>query len=717
MNRRTFLTSTAGALGLLSLGGSRSAAAASAGAEAESLPENQLTPQMRAIHPKRIGYHHPGLLTDLGVGLWGWPMPMDFNGDGLMDLIVTSSGTPYNGVYFFENSGEFDPQTKQPIFKAGVRLGKAVDSPRVSYVGGKPVVATPGFLYPDFLNTAFDRPVKIAAPSAQEIHPTGSVGQTVHWNGAIRSSQWHFIDYHGRGVLDLIVGIDDWSDYNWDGAFHGTDASAFDEHGKWKYGPLHGYLYLLRNTGTTEAPVYAAPERILAGNAPIDGYGRPCPCFGDFRGTGKLDIICGEFLDGFTFFENVGTRTAPRYAAGRRLQLAGAKLTMDLCMIAPAAVDFRGSGHLDLLVGDEDGRIAMIEHTGRVVDGMPQFLAPRYLKQHADEVKFGALSAPSAYDLDGDGNEDLIVGNSAGYIGFIRNLGGSPPRWAAPVYLAGGDDIIRIQAGYNGDCQGPSETKWGYTNVCVADWDGDGLPDILCSDVWGKVYWYRNVGNKTAPRFAPAEALTVEWDGPTPKPAWNWWNPQGKELVTQWRCTPCVIDWNQDGLADLVMLDHEGYLALFERRKGPDGKLQLLPGKRVFWGETCSAYDQSGRPLNQVGGPLRLNASHGGASGRRTYCFTDWTGSGQLDLLVNSVNVSLLRGLGRNAAGHWVFRDEGPISGERLAGHSTAPTIVHWNGSQRGSLLFGAEDGFLYHVDKPAPVNGPAVPGAVPPAT
>ena len=32
-------------------------------------------------------------------------------------------------------------------------------------------------------------------------------------------------------------------------------------------------------------------------------------------------LICGEFLDGFTFYENIGTRTQPKYAAGRRLTL------------------------------------------------------------------------------------------------------------------------------------------------------------------------------------------------------------------------------------------------------------------------------------------------------------------------------------------------------------------------------------------------------------
>jgi hypothetical protein len=41
-------------------------------------------------------------------------------------------------------------------------------------------------------------------------------------------------------------------------------------------------------------------------------------------------------------------------------------------------------------------------------------------------VKFGALATPYAFDWDGDGDDDLIVGNSAGYIAFIENLGATP---------------------------------------------------------------------------------------------------------------------------------------------------------------------------------------------------------------------------------------------------------------------------------------------------
>lgn len=650
-----------------------------------------------AAELQRIKFNHPGLIVDVGVGLWAWPLPMDYNGDGLMDLLVASSGKPYNGVYFFENTGITDPENGLPLMKAGVRLGKALNAAQVSFVDDKPVVTTAGRVFPDFLRTTLDRSKKIPAPPVSEILSSSTSNRTKPGIDGIRSSQWRFADYDGDGRHDLIVGIDYWGDYRW-GSSRGTAVPAFDDQGHWKFGPLRGYVYWLRNTGSNAAPKYAAPVQLTtADNQPIDVYGLPSPSFADFRGAGKLDLICGEFIDGFTYFENIGTRTNPKYAPGRALAIGGVPLKMDLCMITPVACDFNGDGLPDLVVGQEDGRVALLENTGKVVDGMPQFLPPRFFRQQAAEVKFGALSAPSAYDLDGDGNEDLVVGNSAGYIGFIKNLGGTQPRWAAPVYLAAGGETIRIQAGYNGDCQGPSESKWGYTNVCVADWDLDGLGDIMCSDVWGKVYWYRNVGSRTKPLFAESAPINVEWPGQAPKPAWNWWNPSEKELVIAWRCTPYVIDWNKDGLPDLVTLDHEGYLALFERRKGADGKLELLPGKRVFRGEGISAYDSQARPLNQESGLLQLNASLGGASGRRTFCFTDWDGDGVLDLMVNSVNINFLRGLGQNKAGEWVFKDMGPLHPQQiLAGHSTAPTIVRWSNRKEGDLLFGAEDGFLY---------------------
>jgi hypothetical protein len=268
--------------------------------------------------------------------------------------------------------------------------------------------------------------------------------------------------------------------------------------------------------------------------------------------------------------------------------------------------------------------------------------------------------------------------------------------------LSAGGAVIREQAGANGSIQGPAEAKWGYSIFSVADWNGDSLPDIITNGIWGKIVWYENIGTRTAPKLAAGRPVELQPGATSPKPVWNWWTPHGRELVTQWRTTPQVIDWNRDGLADLVMLDHEGYLALYERGRAADGTLSLRPAQRVFWGDRVSSYNSNGQPTNQESGLLRLNDGAAGKSGRRTFCVTDWDGDGQLDLLVNSnPNVNWLRGRGPDAQGRYVFHDEGPVSTHPLAGHATKPTTIDLSGTGRRDLLVGAEDGFLYLLPHP----------------
>src|SRR5690606_38419364 len=122
---------------------------------------------------------------------------------------------------------------------------------------------------------------------------------------------------------------------------------------------------------------------------------------------------------------------------------------------------------------------------------------PIYFKQKPDNVKFGALATPVGEDWDSDGDDDIISGNSAGYIAFIENLGLSngSPKWAPPKLLKSNGNTIRIQAGSNGSIQGPAESKWGYTTLSVADWDHDGLVDLVINSIWGKVVWYKNIGS------------------------------------------------------------------------------------------------------------------------------------------------------------------------------------------------------------------------------
>lgn len=334
---------------------------------------------------------------------------------------------------------------------------------------------------------------------------------------------------------------------------------------------------------------------------------------------------------------------------------------------------------------------------------MPVFQSPVYFKQQAEHVKFGALATPYSVDWDDDGDEDIITGNTAGYIGFIENMGtfNGMPRWAAPVLLEAGGKVIRIQAGYNGSIQGPAEAKWGYTTLSVADWDGDGLKDIIVNSIWGKVQWFKNMGTKGAPRLSAVQDVKIDWQGTVPgQPKWNWWKAGKDQLATQWRTTPCAVDWNGDGLMDLVMLDHEGYLAYFERFINSKGERMLKPGQRIFYGNRSSGFDAKHQVVVNEPGPLRLNVKDYGASGRVKLTIADWNNDGKPDIILNSLNASVLINRGERD-GKVYFEEKGQVSDKVLAGHTTSPAIISWgNSTDHPGLLIGAEDGHFYFLEK-----------------
>jgi predicted neuraminidase len=585
-----------------------------------------------------LRYQQPDLVVDLGVGLWAWPLPLDYDNDGDLDLLVACPDKPSNGIYYFENPSQ-DRQNLSPIFLPAVRVAAAGHNFQISDVNGQPRILKPGFEFPRDPATGhfnFDKPQRVYAQT--NVHPRD-----------VRANMWRYVDYDGDGDHDLIVGVGDWTDYGWD--------HASDQQGTWRNGPLHGYVYWIENRATDSAPDYSdQPQRLQAAGSDIDVYGWPSPNFADFDGDGDLDLICGEFLDGFTWFENQGTRNKPVYAAGRKLiDRRGDPLRMELQMITPTAIDWDQDGDIDLVVGDEDGRVALLENSGEFVAGMPLMNPPTYFRQQADTLKFGALATPFACDWDGDGDQDILCGNTAGQIGLFENLGpatGSErdeieqqlPKWSAPTVL-----WQRIMAGQTGSVQGPAEAKWGYTTFSVADWDGDQDLDIIYNSILGRIGLLQREHEQLVPQII-------------------------ENSMTQWRTTPVAVDFDGDGKLDLLALDTQGYLTLRTGQASP---------QRIF--------------IDEDNQPLRLNSKTAGGSGRVKLAVVDWDRDGRLDVLVNSQNAMWYRNC-EHRDGKVVLKKVGDLADRNVAGHTSAPAICDFDNDGKPDLLVGAENGRIYHI-------------------
>ncbi len=622
-----------------------------------------------------LTYGRSGVVDRLGMGLWACPAMIDYNRDGKLDLLYSCADVPVAGTYLFE---------RLPGKGGGLafRLAGRLHGPhrRLSVCDwngdGNPDVLVSGGYYDDVRRNGFER--YVAMPVKRYVHP-------------VRAYIYRAADWDADGTPDLLVSCGDWREYGWD--------RGFDERGEWKRGPLHGWVRFFRNGGTAAAPKFGVGHRLMAGHWPVDVFGRPGVCVVDWDSDGDLDLLIGEFLDRISYFQNVGSRSAPRLAPGRFLTVGGRTLRMDLCMIMPTTCDYDGDGDVDLIVGEEDGYVDLVANTagkGRT----PQLSKPVYLTSVDLPLKSGGLAVPSAADWDGDGDTDVLVGNTAGYLELFVNDGSDgQPRFRRAGYLSEQDGVIRIQAGYNGSVQGPCETKWGYTVPAIVDWDGDGKLDVIANSIIGRLMWWRRVAKDPTAPLENGKPLRVKWPSEPPYPKWNWWRPgydgfdsagwgaaAKDELVTQWRTRPQAADLNGDGLLDLVSLDHEGYLAVYYRSSASGHP--LLPSKRVF-------VDDKDRPL-------RLSTREGGGSGRVKLCLVDWDRDGDLDVLKNTRNVCWYENVTNkgDAGGKIRLVGHGDLVKRRLAGHTSSPEAVDLNRDGWPDILLGAEDGRLYCIHR-----------------
>jgi len=137
------------------------------------------------------------------------------------------------------------------------------------------------------------------------------------------------------------------------------------------------------------------------------------------------------------------------------------------------------------------GRAIVLFQRQKAKENLP---APVKLQRDGKEINLGSAATVFAADWRGTGRLDLLVGNIEGDIYLLANDGSN----TQPAYSSPGN--------WRSDGQ-PIKATQGDSQPVVADWDGDGLLDLIvgCGD--GSVMWYRNVGTKTKPQLAKGVAL------------------------------------------------------------------------------------------------------------------------------------------------------------------------------------------------------------------
>lgn len=164
-------------------------------------------------------------------------------------------------------------------------------------------------------------------------------------------------------------------------------------------------------------------------------------------------------------------------------------------------------------------------------------------------------------DINADGHRDILVGSFSGTPQIIM---GTADGFAPPVAMvdAEGEDIL-ISAFWNTedekwDESDRSGTEGHCTSSSFVDWDDDGDLDLLLGDYYGGRLYYRlNEGTPQEPRFATTNSPVLAAAEPI--------------VIEKGLAAPCVVDWDGDGLFDILCGGSKGGVFLY-RNTGRRGE-------------------------------------------------------------------------------------------------------------------------------------------------
>src|SRR5690606_32859239 len=167
---------------------------------------------------------------------------------------------------------------------------------------------------------------------------------------------------------------------------------------------------------------------------------------------------------------------------------------------------------------------------------------------------------------------DLLLGAEPGTPMLVRNSGTeSERRFEAPERLRWDDgslmELYAIDTG-EGSSWGPIEAHFERILPRSADWDGDGVPDLITGSMSLRILWMRGVWHGEELRFKRPRVFQLG----------------DQEVEVAHRVQPCLVDLDGDGFLDVVALDPWNMVT-------------------AYFGDGTENFSRSKRLLDEAGNP------------------------------------------------------------------------------------------------------------------
>jgi hypothetical protein len=304
-----------------------------------------------------------------------------------------------------------------------------------------------------------------------------------------------------------------------------------------------------QNTAADNAPVFVYQQNDFLQDGMIDVGEGAYPVFFDYDADGLTDLLIGNGYAklgpgctggtnkvSVTAYHNIGTPTSPKYQFATsdyaNLQSALAPFRY----YVPTFGDMDGDGDEDMIVGDEGGKLHRFRNTAGANNPavFVQVLPFDMPDNTSNAIDVGQFAAPQLFDIDKDGLLDIVVGERSGKLVYYRNTGTS----ANPVFtlvssnLGGVDVMPQCCTGY-------------ATPVLFSD---SGSTELFVGSEQGYIFHYTNIDNNLGGNFTKLDSLL--------------WKPS--EVWEGMRVALTLKDVTNDGVMDMVVGNYRGGLAFYK---------------------------------------------------------------------------------------------------------------------------------------------------------